>query len=346
MYDQLQTLFPDAAISINHSSPSTKFKYNFQGSQGYFVVAPYVEFSKNEVESLKSFVGSGNVLVLSTYFLGNEIEEWLQVEFDPFITFSSIPDSLGMLDLATGDFLQYYMGKGWAARITKYDSAATGLQILSRFSDSSISSISFKKGDGYIVLHTQPFMFSNYHLLKKRTKAYSELFFSALPGPLNTIIWDEYTKSAGSREMAPLKYIMSQPPLRNAFWWALAGLILLVFFSFKRRQRIIPVLEPLTNNSLDMARTVSDMYYFSRKNEVMAKKKIAHWLEFLRTKYNIFTNQTPEAFWQTVKMRSGMPDDKMEQLQVMFEKYRNGEERISDIDLIKLTNLIDSFYKS
>ncbi len=342
----MPTLFPAATLSITHSSPSSKFKYNYQAGQGYFIVAPYVDFSESELEVVKSFVQGGNVLFISAYFLGDELEKWLEVEFNHMFGSRNNKDSMLMLDK---DFLNYpafYLGPVWTSYISKYDSTLTDFQILSKYRSDHVSSISFKKGDGYVVLHAQPFMFTNYHLIKKRTKAYSELFFSSLPGPLHTIFWDEYSKSSTTREMQPLRYVMSQPPLRNAFWWALAGLIILVLFSFKRKQRVIPVLEPLVNNSMDMARTVSDMYYFSKKNEVMAKKKIAHWLEFLRTRYNILPGLAPEVFWQSVKMRSGMQGEKVEQLQVMFDKYRNGEEKISDMELIRLNNLIDSFYKS
>jgi len=102
----------------------------------------------------------------------------------------------------------------------------------------------------------------------------------------------------------------------------------------------------LSNSSLDMVRTVSDLYYFGKNNEVMAKKKIAHWLEFLRTKYNIFTSLPPEMFWNAVEMRSGMEKSKVDELRGMVELYRNGDVSMSDHHLIRLNNLIDSFYKS
>jgi hypothetical protein len=342
LYDQLVQLYPDASIEINHSSPSSKFKYNYQQSQGYFIVSPVVNFMDSELEALKRFVNNGNVLFISTYFPDEGINEWLGVTVERNI---NDKDSLSVFDFDKDEFADFYLGGMLNAFITKYDSTAPNVQVLGRYRN-KVNCISFRIGEGYVVLHTQPFMLSNYHLIKKNTKAYSAILFSSLPGPLNTIYWDEYTKGTSNSETAPLKFLMSQPPLKNAFIWALAGLILLVLFSFKRRQRVIPLTEPLVNNSLDMARTVSDMYYFGKRNEVMAKKKIAHWFEFLRTRYNIFTSLPPEMFWQAVQMRSGMPEDQIAGLKEMVSLYRNGENRISDIDLIRLNNRIDSFYKS
>lgn len=341
LYDQLPQLFPDADLSINYSSPTAKFKYNYQSGQAYFIVAPYVELMDSELDAIKRFVDNGNVIFISTYFLDKEMAEWLGVSIYQNI---SGRDSVAVFDTDKSAFSNFYLGRAFNAYITKYDSTAPDLQILGRYNNKA-NCISFKIGGGYVVLHTQPFMLSNYHLIKKKTKGYAEILFSSLPGPVNTIYWDEYSKG-GSRITQPLKFIMNQPPLKNAFLWALAGLLLLVLFSFKRRQRVIPVLTPLANTSLDMARTVSDMYYFGRRNEVIARKKIAHWLEHLRTKYNIFTSLSPEIFWQSVQMRSGMPEDKIAELRIMVEMFRNGDEKVSDIELIKLNNLIDNFYKS
>lgn len=301
--------------------------------------------SENELKALTEFVERGNLLVISTYFLDQKIQEWLHLQ----TSFSGVPsknDSIQALDMATGDYESFPIGRAWTPSIAIYDSSATDLQVLSRYTDGRASCISFKQGNGYVVIHMQPFMFSNYHLIKRNTVAYSELFFSALPGPLETIYWDEYFKDTGNNDMAPLKFVMSQPALKNAFWWALAGLLLLVFFSFKRRQRVIPVQSPLVNHSLDMVRTVSDMYFFSHKNEVMAKKKIAHWLEFLRTRYNIFTSLPPAVFWQAVAGRSDMPPEALAELQQMVEKHRNGEQSVSDKEMVRLSQLIDQYYKS
>lgn len=345
LYDQLPSLLPGAIASISYNSPADKLKFSFKRGQGYIVIAPYIRFSGEDIKAFDNFLEQGNILVLSTYFLDSEIENWLNVKVD--VTMLAPPrDSIKIFDMDHSDYSQFHSGKFFQSYISRYDSSADNLQILGRYSNGMINFICFKKANGFVVLQTQPYMFCNYHLIKKGTKAYSEIFFSSLPGPITSLIWDEHMKSSGglSSEFSGLGFIMKKPALRNAFWWALAGLLLVVFFSFKRRQRIIPVLPPLTNNSLDMVRTVSDMYFFSHRNEVMAKKKIAHWLEFLRVKYNIFTTQSPDAFWQTVKMRSSISDEKMAALRTMVETFRNGDQPITDTELIHLNNLVDSFY--
>jgi hypothetical protein len=346
LYDQLPALIPDASITISHNSPSTKLKYNYLQGSGYIVVAAFIKYSKEDIAALETYLQRGNVLVLSAYFLDDEIEKWLNIKLNTTMP-SPGYDSIQIFDSERAGYLKFHSGRFFQSYISRYDSSATDLQVWGKYSDGTANFISFKKSNGYVVVQTQPLMFSNYHLIRKRTKGYTEIFFSSLPGPMSSVIWDEYSKASSAyQDFSALGFIMRQPPLRNAFWWALAGLLLVVFFSFKRRQRVIPVLSPLTNNSLDMVRTVSDMYFFSHRNEVMAKKKIAHWLEFLRVKYNIFTTQSPDAFWQTIKMRSNMSEEKMNALRIMVETFRSGDERITDGELIHLNHLIDNFYTS
>lgn len=344
LYDQLHNLFPGAGIIINHEAPSEKFKYTFSGSDAYFVIAPYIDWNEKDFKAVKQFVEVGNVLVLSTYYLNKQVEKWLHVQLSSLYTFSGI-DSIRIQNYASGEAEKFFIGKTYSAYMSKYDSTAKGFDVLGTYNNGYKNCILLKKGKGYVVLHTQPYMFSNYHLIKKKTTAYSELFFSSLPGPIGTIYWDEFLKSTASQQMAPLRFIMSRPPLRNALNWAFAGLLLLVLFSLKRRQRVIPVVSPLQNNTVDMVKTVSDMYYFSRRNEVIAKKKIAHWLEYLRTRYNIVSSQ-PQNFWQSFSLRTGMPDEQMSQLRTMVERFREGHEEVSDAELIRLNKLIDSTYKS
>jgi hypothetical protein len=346
LYDQISFLFPNADISISHEAPAEKLKYSSQQSRGYIAIAPYIEYSKKDIAAFDNFLRQGNVLILSAFMLDEEVEKWLNVKLGINYT-NNKKDSINIFDTDSANYLSFSTGKVFNSYIAKYDSSASGMQVFGRSGNGMPNFICFKKNNGLVVIHTNPYMFSNYHLIKKKTKNYTEVFFSSLPGPLNSVIWDEYTKqTSGYDNFSALSFIMNQPALRSAFWWAFAGLLLVVFFSFKRRQKIIPVLTPLTNNSVDMVRTVSDMYFYSHRNEVMAKKKIAYWLEYLRVKYNIFTNHSPDAFWQTVKLRSNISDDKISSLRIMVETYRNGDERISDVDLIKLNNLIDSFYTS
>lgn len=342
LYDQLPSLIPHAPITVNYQSPGSKFQFGYNHGAAFVAVASYLHYDEQDIKGLKNFLTQGNVVVLSTYFLSDAMEKWLNVKLD--VRMGAGNDSIKIFDLDSGYSHRYPSGRFFRSYISKFDSAASELQMFGTYDNGDVNFICFKKENGYVVLQTQPYMFSNYHLMRKKTEAYSEVFFSSLPGPIDMVIWDESAKAGSNEEFSALSFIMKHAALRNAFWLAFLALVLLVLFSFKRRQRVIPVIQPLSNTSLDLVRTASDMYYYSRRNEVMAKKKISHWLEFLRVKYNVFSSLTPDAFWQTVRSRSDINDERMHRLRLLVEKYRDGDERISDSELLELNDLIDSFY--
>jgi hypothetical protein len=53
--------------------------------------------------------------------------------------------------------------------------------------------------------------------------------------------------------MSPMRFILNNPPLRYAWYLLLLGLLIFVLFNAKRKQRIVPVIEPLKNTSLDLS---------------------------------------------------------------------------------------------
>ena len=58
----------------------------------------------------------------------------------------------------------------------------------------------------------------------------------------------------------------------------------------KRKQRIIPVITPLKNTSLEFVETIGRLYYQKGTRSGIAHKKIIFFLDFIRTRYNIATN--------------------------------------------------------
>jgi hypothetical protein len=346
LYDQLPVLFPDATVKTNYSSPQSFMSKTIYGTNAYFVVALYAGFPDKSLDALKDFVDKGNVLFISAYFLDEELEKWLGIKMN--YNFSKIDrnESIGVWNTDSLQYDYFNIGHG-AITFLSYDSLKSDYSVSGRNDKGRVTCLTIKRGSGFVVIHCEPYMFSNYHLIKKGTKAYSEILFSSLPGPVSTIYWDEYTKSSGEMgDAEPLRFIFTQPALRNAFLWAVAGLLLVVFLSFKRKQKAIPLITPLVNTSLDMVRTISDLYFFSRKNEVIAKKKIAHFTEYLKNRYNIFTGLPADDYWNAVQLRSGMKEEDIKTLRRMVELYKGGEYTVTDTELITLNQLIDNFYST
>lgn len=348
LYDRIQDFFPYAKLETNHKSVNEFLRYNNSKNTALVFITPSFELQKEEISRLDDFLERGNVIVISSYYIDDAVQKWLDVTVTPNLFMSTQydfkKDSVSFWNSDTYDYNRFPTGRAMSSTV-KYKDSTVEEDVLGYNNEEDINCVLIEKNGGYVMLQTQPYMFTNFHLLNKKTKAYTELFFSSMPGPVYNIIWDEYSKGSGKGEDSPLKFVMKNPALRAAFWWGIAALLLLVFMGFKRRQKAIKTVEPITNTTVDMVRTISDLYFYSHSNKVMAKKKIAHWLEHLRTNYNINQGQGMEVFWNDVKKRSVLNETDFITLQKFVTRYRNGDVSPSDNDLIQLTILLDSFYK-
>jgi hypothetical protein len=133
-------------------------------------------------------------------------------------------------------------------------------------------------GNGEFFIHNQPYAFTNYNLLFENNVDYVFKTFSYLKNDL--IIWDENNKP-GRNTATPLIYILEQDSLRAGYYLILAMAIIFMFFGAKRKQRIIPVVAPPENSSLEFAKTLGNLYLSSRNHKDMAKKKFNYWLLYL-----------------------------------------------------------------
>src|SRR5579871_5141807 len=84
--------------------------------------------------------------------------------------------------------------------------------------------------------------------------------------------------------------------LKWAYRIALITVIIFVFFEIKRRQRIIPVIEPLRNSTLDFVRTVGGVYFHQHNNKNIAEKKIQYFFEFIRSHFYLSTVYLDDEF--------------------------------------------------
>lgn len=207
-------------------------------------------------------------------------------------------------------------------------------------------------GKGYFYIHTTPMAFTNFHLLNKSSAEYASKVFSYLPE--GDIYWDEFSKipipysdeNNGGQlnwKKGPLYFILSQPALRMGWYLILALVLLFILFRAKRRQRIIPVLIPNTNTSLEFAETIGRIYYLQNDHKKLATQKMKLFLESIRNRYNIPTATIDEPFFLKLSQKSKVPQKDVERL---FENYKviENQKHINEHSLILFNQSIYNFY--
>jgi hypothetical protein len=204
-------------------------------------------------------------------------------------------------------------------------------------------------GKGNLYVHTNPIVFTNYFITKPDKLEYASSVFSHLKGI--DIVWDEYSKVPFIRNNdvynSPLYFILQQPSLKYAWWLLLISVMLYVLFAAKRTQRIIPVLEPKSNTSLEYVHLISSLHFQNGNHLDMARKKMKYFLYFIRSKYGIhtqnFTDEQIEKLAEKSKVTLG-------DVKRIFEKYYLIDKySYSNIEPDKLDDLykaIEIFYQN
>ena len=115
-----------------------------------------------------------------------------------------------------------------------------------------------------------------------------------------------------------------------------------MIFEMKRRQRIIPVIQPLANTSLEFVSTIGNLYYQNKEHKNIAEKKILFFLEQIRTRYYLSTSKVDSAFIETLSKKSGRSVEEVSNLFGTIDKIR-GSASITAEQLIELNRQIERF---
>lgn len=202
--------------------------------------------------------------------------------------------------------------------------------------------IRIQHGKGQFFIHNLPLAFTNYYVLDTRTADYAFKALSYLPA--RPTYWDEYQKQGrfDEEQQSIFRYIRSQPALNWAYYLVAFGLIFYAIFAGKRTQRIIPVVEPLKNTSLEFVKTIGRMYFQQGDHENIARKKIQYFLAHLRERYGLNTILLDKEFTETLARKSGAS---MEETSDLVGLLRDAQKRISltEVDLLTLNRAIERF---
>ncbi|KMQ66115.1 hypothetical protein ACM46_00690 [Chryseobacterium angstadtii] len=196
-------------------------------------------------------------------------------------------------------------------------------------------------GKGTIYVHSEPLFLTNYYLLKPGNIKYAQDVFSYLPD--RETLWFVENDTKVSRFF--MRFVLSNPALKYAWWVFLGGLILFIFFNAKRKQRIVPVLEPLRNTSVDFVKSIGNLYLQEGDFHDMMAKKAQYFLNKIRIDLLIDTQNLDEEFAKKLHLKTGKT---MEMIHEAIELIRKGQDPYANVmkeDLTRMNNLLDEILK-
>lgn len=331
---------------------------DYYDPKSFLIINPYTEIDDISSEYLLDFVSDGNAVMISSFNFSKKLLDTLHAE----IKYDVLPqleleDSLSIqnINFKDSELNLTLANKKWDARTYTYkkgmegvyfsqlDSVYTTVLGYHQFENKRrINFVKIQYGDGFFYLHTQPFVFTNYNLLKSGNATYAAHALSYLPDW--DIIWDDRATINIDRIDNPLRYMLSQPALRWAWYISLISLVFFIIFKAKRRQRIVPIIEKLPNTSIDFAKTIGNLYYQQGKPQDIVNKKITYFLEHIRNTYLLDTQNLNDDFKKKLQSKTGMPQIEIERLVDYIIKLSKLQE-IPETSLVLLNNMIDNFYQ-
>ena len=186
-----------------------------------------------------------------------------------------------------------------------------------------------------------PETFTNYFILREDNYTYTNNALSYLDQD-EVLYWDNHYKNGKTLYTSPLYIFFQNRYLKWAYYILLIGTFLWVVFEGRRKQRAIPIIDPLPNQTLTFTKTIAGMYLDKRDHKSIATHQISHFLEFIRSNYGLDTNVISEGFINKLASKSG---NTLEQTKLLINYMvaLRAKQIISQEELLELNKRIEAF---
>lgn len=228
-------------------------------------------------------------------------------------------------------------------RFSEYDSlsacvvAGPGRDVYSR----APYARSWQIGKGELTLVTTPLLFTNYGMLDGNTHHYIFRIINRLKGR-QVVRLESYQKSLymSQEQQTPLRYILSQPPLRWGLYATMLLILLFMIFTARRRQRAIPVIKKPINRSLEFVKLIGTLYYQRKDHSDLLIKKYIYFADTLRREIQVDTDsgEPDEELARRIAIKTGVDETRVAKLLYALRRVEKDGLRI---DNRQLTHLVD-----
>lgn len=347
--EQLKRVADDVTIV---ERPPFEYLMNNDISGTYLFYNGGIEFGKDELNRLLDWVSKGNTLMVSAVGFESKLLDTLNLDTRSVNIIDNFNNEyqVKLVNPLLEDNNSYKYDRPTTFyhfnKIDTLNTAVIGLIDSYRgenkpMEDSLVSSIKQPFGDGEIILNTFPQAFSNYFILQSPNQNYTAGILSYIDTN-KPIYVDTYYKTGKTFYTSPMYLFLNTKSLKWAYYLVLIGALVYIIFEGKRKQRAIPIVKPLKNQTVDFTRTIANMYYESGKHKDIAQHKINHFLEYIRNTLHLSTSEINNSFIKNLAARS---NNSVEDTQTLFKLISSLSEKteINTIELERLNTLIEQF---
>jgi hypothetical protein len=307
--------------------------------QGIFLsISKNSNLDSQSITEICSYVGKGNNAFMSSETIPNELLDSLKLKMDNEYKYSdSIYNWVANKKLGRQKYkIIEGVNNNYFSKIDTLNTTVLGYQ---NGDSTRVNFVKVNYKSGFFYLHTQPVAFTNFHLLKANHHEYAEKVLSYIPQ--GKVFWCTNDQNGEVISASPMRYILSQPALKWAWYLFLIGMIVFMLFNAKRKQRIVPIIVPLANTTVDFTKTIGNLYYQEGDHNNIIDKKIIYFLEKIRNEYLMDTHKLDDDFARKLQHKSGKKLEDIKQAVDLINAYRKSSFLSIEEDLIQINKAIE-----
>lgn len=198
-------------------------------------------------------------------------------------------------------------------------------EVINRYKKRQNLVVGMPVGKGEVILCSTPLLLTNYAMLNDECRRHT----SRLMGLLKerpVVRTEALLTPRASQQESPFYLLLDRPPLRWALNLTLLTVVIFVVFTARRRQRIIPVVEPLKNENKEFVKLIGTLYHQQGDAYELMRMKLKYATEEIRRK----TGTDPD--------ETGLLDE--------VKKAVYSPEGITEADMLRYTEQLNDIIKN
>ena len=348
-YESLEKVAKVEQVNI----PPFEFLEDTSTTGTYFFLNASVGIDAAELNKLLKWVEKGNTAVISASYISYPLLDTLKITNDQKIRKNGL-ENIPQYNFANKDLRSEKYYEFNRDHTLEYFDSLNGKQqkvlgIAKVKDDNSVQNDSLanfvesKFGEGRFLLHSSPQAFTNYFLLEGENFEYAEKFLAYLDLQ-ETIYWDNHYKNGKIIHTSPLYILLSNRYFKWAYYFVIIATILFIFFEGKRKQKSIPVVDPLRNQTYDYTRTIAGMYLDQKDYRTIAQKIRDQFFIFLQKEFKINVKEQKN-YRQLIEQQTKISS---EEIDLLFDQIKALEVKpsVTKKDIEALNRLIIQFKKN
>ena len=342
LFNTIKDLFPKNNIVTKKNTfwEYSKFLKN-KKQKNFLVIAENFNIDKLETQSLLNLADKGNTIFISAHKFSGKFNDTLNFS----TTYSALFDSTNSLNFYNRKLHRknsYFYKKSASFMIfNRLDTA--NAEILAYDKKKNVVFFRQNYGKGTFYINSTPEVFTNYAVIAEGNYEFAYKTLSYLPE--KDLVWDEYYKPFRKLYKTSLSFLLSEKSLKAAWLLLLLTTLLFVFFTAKRNQRIIPIIKPYENKSVEFVKTISGLYFKSKNHRDIALKRFNYLNNFLKSKYNVNLSDKEIVNLDKTFFKTGIDKDLLKKL-LSYHTKINNLETVSEQILTAFNKIIEEIYES